>query len=70
MILKVPMSSEQEALESVKIGNTWGYVVFPSNYSRRLENRVVTGNFPDNETLLESNIKIRLDMSGNITSSS
>jgi len=57
------MHSKEEALSSVNKGNTWGYIEFPQNYSSSLTNKYAFGNFPDNESLLNSEISFHLDYS-------
>jgi len=57
------MQSQEEALESVKEGKSWGYIEFPENYSSSLINKYAFGNFPDNQSLLHSEISFRLDYS-------
>jgi hypothetical protein len=57
------MRSEEEALENVKNGKTWGYISFPKNYSEHLADRIVAGKFAENDTLAGSVVRLRLDMS-------
>jgi len=57
------MSSEEEALENVKNGNTWGYLKFQPNYTEHLIDRIVAGSFPANESLEGSELSVRMDMS-------
>ena len=54
-----------EALESVKLGEHWGALLFKSNYSTALFDRLfgmVELKVPSNETLDTSEVHVSLDM--------
>lgn len=59
----IPVRSEQEAVEQVKLGKMWGYLSFPVNYSQYVGFRSAHGLYADNETLDNSIVKVKLDMS-------
>ncbi len=46
----------------------WGYISFPSNFSEAMIERGIAGNLADNETLQASRIKIKMDMSSELSS--
>jgi len=58
------MPSVTDAIENVQRGSIWGFLVFPQNYSQHLQDRLIAGNFPDNSSLIDSSVSLRLDMSG------
>jgi hypothetical protein len=53
----------EEALEDVRSGKLWGYMSFPQNYTQHSLDRAVAGRFAENESISESTIEFRLDMS-------
>lgn len=55
--------SDQAAYDEVKRGHAWGSLVFPSNFTQGLSNRVDYGANVDNFSIDASEIEIRLDMS-------
>jgi deoxyadenosine/deoxycytidine kinase len=57
------MNSVEEALECVQKGKVVGFMEFPDDYSEQLQIRFLTGRFAENETLRESTIQFRMDMS-------
>lgn len=55
--------SDEAAYEEVKRGRAWGSIVFTSNFTKALSNRVDYGTNVDNFSLDASEVEIRLDMS-------
>lgn len=55
--------SDEAAYTEVKRGHAWGAIVFNSNFTQALSNRVDYGSNVDNFSLDASEINIRMDMS-------
>jgi hypothetical protein len=58
-----PFKSEQEALESVRQGDTMGVLTIPKDFTKQTKYKLLHKQFASNETLLESTIYTRLDFS-------
>lgn len=55
--------SDEAAYDEVKRGNAWASVIFPSNFTLGLSNRIDFGANVDNISIEASEIQIRMDMS-------
>lgn len=55
--------TDEAAYEEVKRGFAWASVIFPSNFTEGLSNRVDYGVNVDNISIEASEIEIRMDMS-------
>lgn len=55
--------SDEAAYEEVRRGRAWGSIVFTSNFSESLSNRVEYGTNVDNFSIDASEVEIRMDMS-------
>jgi len=55
--------TEEEGLSAVENGDTWGLLVLQSNFSDALVNRLWSAIDADNQTLFDSSISVKLDMS-------
>ncbi|ODM96686.1 ABC transporter G family member 20 [Orchesella cincta] len=58
----IPFDTEEEALEQTKAGKTWGFMVFPENYSTYMYERAISGAEPTEEVLNGSIISFEMDM--------
>ncbi|XP_037950080.1 ABC transporter G family member 20 [Teleopsis dalmanni] len=57
------LQSDEEAFQEVKRGKAWGSLIFSSNYSESLVERIESGRFTDDATVEASDVNVRLDMS-------
>lgn len=62
LLLQIPFDTEEEALEQTKAGKTWGFMVFPANYSKNMYDRAISGGEPTEEILNGSIISFEMDM--------
>lgn len=53
--------NEVDALKATQEGSTWGYLMFPENFTEKLFERVMSGAFVDESTINASQITVRLD---------
>lgn len=61
--LQKMFNTDEEAHEEVKRGRAWGSIVFQSNYSESLVERVEGGRYASDYTIEASDVDVRLDMS-------
>lgn len=59
----VPFELEEDAIREIELGQLWGYMSFPYNFSIALMDRELNGNAADNISIYESRIRIQMDMS-------
>ncbi|CAG7829425.1 unnamed protein product [Allacma fusca] len=59
----VPFVTEEDAIKEIEMGQLWGYISFPQNFSIALMDRELNGNAADNSSIYESRIRIQMDMS-------
>ncbi|XP_074601741.1 ABC transporter G family member 20-like [Brevipalpus obovatus] len=67
-IIQRPFDSLEEALESVKSGQTWAAIEIETNFSDALQNRFLMGAMADSLTIEESRIHVHLDMTNQLVS--
>lgn len=61
----MPFDTVEEAIEATQQRRVWGYVMFRDDFSPNIFKRTVEGDISSNETLVGSEIYLRLDMAGN-----
>ncbi|ODM97678.1 ABC transporter G family member 23 [Orchesella cincta] len=59
----IPFVDEAHALQAVQMGDTWGFLSIPFNYTSNMQQRMLARQFSTNETLVGSIIGIHMDMS-------
>lgn len=59
---QIHFDTEEEALEQTRAGKTWGFMVFPQNYSTFMYERAISGAEPTEEVLNGSIISFEMDM--------
>nr|QST15012.1 ABCH-like protein [Diaphanosoma celebensis] len=62
-IVQVPFKQLDAAVEATRRGEVWGVIHFPQNFTDELVVRQSDGNDADNETIMASQIGVRLDWS-------
>lgn len=55
--------SDEAAYNEVRRGKAWGALIFPTNFTEALSNRVDYGANVDNISIEASEVEMRLDMS-------
>lgn len=63
LLVQEMFDSDEAAYNEVKRGRAWGSIIFSSNFTQALSNRVDYGSNVDNFSLDASEVEIRLDMS-------
>ena len=62
-IVQIPYSNYEDALRATQHGEVWGVVHFPQNFTDELVVRQLDGSDATNETILGSQIGVKLDWS-------
>ncbi|KAI1287610.1 ABC transporter G family member 20 [Halotydeus destructor] len=62
----VQYNSTEDALNSVRHGDTWGALTIGRNFTNALQMRVLMSGSVDNVTIEESNVRVYLDMTNQI----
>nr|CAD7450908.1 unnamed protein product [Timema bartmani]CAD7464386.1 unnamed protein product [Timema tahoe] len=62
-IIKDYYDTTENALDAVRSGNAWGVLYFTENFTDALVARMGLGQYADEETLDQSEIRVWLDMS-------
>ncbi|OXA45324.1 ABC transporter G family member 23-like [Folsomia candida] len=62
----VATDSHEDAMRNVQLGNTLGFLEFSHNFADHMRLRILHRIFSDNETILGSNISVKMDASNSI----